>query len=162
MKHIMVLAILATLSLQACSQQQTENTANTKQSNTQSSMQYRKLTPEEERVIVNKGTEAPWTGTYVNTTDKGVYVCKRCGKPLFYSEDKFHSDCGWPSFDNSIPGAVKQTPDADGERTEITCTNCGAHLGHVFTGEHLTAKDTRYCVNSISMIFVPADTTKKP
>lgn len=160
MKHLLVLAAFASFSLQACSQQQQQPTDDSKQSNTNKTMQYKKLTAEEERVIVNKGTEMPWTGKYVNTTTKGVYVCKRCGTPLFTSKDKFPSECGWPSFDDAIPGAVKQTPDADGMRTEITCTHCGAHLGHVFTGEHFTAKDTRYCVNSISMDFIPADSTK--
>jgi methionine-R-sulfoxide reductase len=161
MKQTIALSVLAVLSLQACSQDnKNKSAANTNLKNT-SSMQYRKLTAEEERVIVNKGTEAPFTGKYVNTTAKGVYECKRCGTPLFTSKDKFPSECGWPSFDDAIPGAVKQTPDPDGQRTEITCAHCGAHLGHVFTGEHFTAKDTRYCVNSISMIFVPADSTKK-
>ena len=123
-------------------------------------MEYKKLTPEEERVIVNKGTEMPFSGKYVNTTTKGIYVCKRCGTPLFTSKDKFPSECGWPSFDDAIPGAVIQTPDADGERIEITCAKCGGHLGHVFKGEQLTAKNTRYCVNSVSMDFIPADSTK--
>jgi len=160
MKHLMVIAVFASLSLQACSQQKQENATGTQPSNNKT-MQYKKLTAEEERVIVNKGTEYPFTGKYVNTTTKGVYTCKRCGTPLFTSKDKFPSECGWPSFDDAIPGAVKQTPDADGMRTEITCNHCGAHLGHVFTGEHMTAKDTRYCVNSISMDFIPADSTKK-
>jgi methionine-R-sulfoxide reductase len=160
MKHLAVMAIFASFYLQACSQQPA-GTTDTK-TNNQSNMQYKKLTSDEERVIVYKGTEAPFTGKYVNTTDKGVYVCKRCQTPLFTSKDKFPSECGWPSFDDAIPGAVKQTPDADGERTEITCTHCGAHLGHVFIGEHMTSKNTRYCVNSISMDFIPADSTKKP
>ncbi len=160
MKQSFLLSILAGISLQACSQGNTGNITVTNPTNT-TVMHYRTLTPEEERVIVNKGTEAPFTGKYVNTTANGLYECKRCGAPLFTSKNKFHSECGWPSFDDAIPGAVKRTPDADGERTEITCARCGAHLGHVFTGEHFTPKDTRYCVNSISMIFVPTDSTKK-
>lgn len=118
-------------------------------------MRLNKLTPEEERVIVHKGTEAPFTGEYDNFYKEGTYVCRRCDQPLFSSSSKFDAGCGWPAFDEFVPGSVKELPDPDGLRTEIECANCGGHLGHVFRGERLTDKNTRHCVNSLSITFVP-------
>lgn len=122
----------------------------------QEKLKYNDLSKAESSVINDKGTEMPFTGKYNKYKEKGTYVCRKCGTALYYSDDKFESDCGWPSFDNEIKGAVLRTPDRDGRRTEIECTNCGAHLGHVFIGEQLTPKNTRHCVNSVSLEFVPA------
>ena len=115
----------------------------------------KELTDEEKRVIIHKGTERPFTGKFYDFNEKGTYICKQCGAELYHSSFKFDSSCGWPSFDDEIKGAIKRVPDADGRRTEIVCSNCGAHLGHVFVGEGFTSKNTRHCVNSISMEFIP-------
>jgi len=143
---LLIISMLLFFSQSACNQQVKK-------------MKYNPLTPEEKAVILNKGTERPFTGEYDKTFEKGTYVCKQCDAPLYRSDDKFDAHCGWPSFDAEISGAVKRIPDADGQRTEIECANCGAHLGHVFIGEGLTPKNTRYCVNSISMKFIPAAET---
>jgi len=143
-------ALLFFTGLTACAQKQDKPAA----TKTNKNMNWNKLTKDEEDVIVRKGTEYPGTGALLNNKEKGTYTCKRCNAALYRSESKFESECGWPSFDDEIAGAVKRVPDADGSRTEIVCTNCGAHLGHVFFGEGFTAKNTRNCVNSISMNFV--------
>jgi len=124
-------------------------------------MKLKKLSPEERYVIEDRGTEAPFSGKYEDHYKSGLYTCKRCGAPLYKSDSKFDAHCGWPSFDQALPKAIKRLPDPDGMRTEIRCANCDAHLGHVFEGEHLTKKNVRYCVNSISMDFIPEEEIKK-
>jgi len=141
--------ILFTISLflfQSCTQAQTQKS---------DSMKFNPLTTEEEYVIINKGTEMPFTGEYFDFHEAGTYHCKHCNAALYKSDAKFNSGCGWPSFDDEIAGAVKRIPDKDGRRTEIVCASCGAHLGHVFLGEGFTDKNTRHCVNSISLTFEP-------
>jgi peptide-methionine (R)-S-oxide reductase len=137
----------------ACTQNSSKK--ETKMDTTENQGEYNALTPEEERVIVHKGTERAFTGKFYKHKEPGIYICKHCNAPLYKSKDKFDSNCGWPSFDDQIKNAVTRVPDSDGFRIEIICSNCGGHLGHVFEGEGFTGKNTRHCVNSISLEFVP-------
>jgi len=155
-KNILFILVFLLIAASGCSQ---INDSMVK--NNPKNMNLKELAPEEKAVIIDKGTEPPFSGKYWNFNENGTYFCKRCSAALYLSQDKFDAHCGWPSFDDEIKGAVKRIPDSDGMRTEIVCASCGAHLGHVFMGEGLTEKDTRHCVNSISLEFIPDEKVKK-
>lgn len=159
MKSIFFLTnVLALALLTSCHAQ--SDTARIQQTAPDGQTKYNKLTEQESYVIHHKGTDRPFTGDYYNKTDQGLYICRQCNNPLYRSDDKFESHCGWPSFDDEIDGAVIRKPDEDGMRTEIICANCNGHLGHVFEGEGFTDKDVRHCVNTSSLLFVPAKKMK--
>lgn len=153
--NILVTSLLLLVACRGPVQSQEPNKPNT-------AMKFKELTLEEQHVILNKGTERPYTGKYNEFFETGTYVCKQCGTPLYESATKFDGHCGWPAFDDEIPGAVRRVPDHDGRRTEILCAHCGGHLGHVFEGEGFTPKNTRHCVNSISLDFKPKGLETKP
>jgi peptide-methionine (R)-S-oxide reductase len=168
MKMKLLIPVLL-LAMNGCAQDRTDSTTKNKTTMTTEMkpvadgkiVPFNELSEAEKKVIISKGTEYPFTGQYVDHHETGVYVCRRCNSPLYRSQDKFDSHCGWPSFDDEIKGAVRRVPDADGRRVEIICNNCGAHLGHVFEGEGYTKKNTRHCVNSVSLQFIPAKEEKK-
>jgi peptide-methionine (R)-S-oxide reductase len=146
--------VVALLALTSCNAQ-TDSTK-TEMKQPQTAKKYNDLTPQQRDVLINKATDRPFTGDYYEKKENGTYICRQCNNPLYNSKDKFESHCGWPSFDDEIEGSVTRVSDADGMRTEIICNNCNGHLGHVFLGEGFTDKDTRHCVNTSSLQFIPA------
>lgn len=152
MFRLFLILVLSIPLLGSCQEQKSQQTENK-----MDSVKYNQLTHQEQFVILHKGTDRPFTGEYTNKTDQGIYTCRQCNNPLYRSEDKFPSHCGWPSFDDEIEGAVKRVPDADGMRIEIVCNNCKGHLGHVFAGEGFTDKNVRHCVNTTSLKFYSKD-----
>ena len=154
-KFINFILLLLTVTVAGCQNHNELESGKIKSNRDNKNMKYSKLTPEEERIIIYKGTEKPHTGKYNDFFEEGTYKCKRCGSELYKSDAKFDGHCGWPSFDDEIEGAVKRIPDSDGIRTEIVCANCNAHLGHIFEGEGFTDKNVRHCVNSVSLSFEP-------
>lgn len=148
--------IILLVSTASCQGQANKDSVKTN-SNNNKNMKLNPLTAAEKRVIISKGTDRPYTGEFTDKFEGGTYICRQCDAPLYRSDDKFHSNCGWPSFDDEIEGAVKKITDADGQRTEIICAKCDGHLGHVFYGERFTDKNTRHCVNSTSMKFIPSN-----
>ena len=151
---------LSLLVMASCNAQPADTTNRTVHSGSSKETGYNKLTEQEQRVLLEKATDRPYTGDYYEKKDRGIYICRQCNNPLYTSGDKFDSHCGWPSFDDEIDGSVTKIPDADGQRTEIVCNNCHGHLGHVFAGEGFTDKDTRHCVNTSSIVFIPAAEVK--
>lgn len=150
-KFIVMCLFLVSITTNCSGQKSTKKETKMQEEN---ALKLNKLSESEKYVIINKGTDRPFTGEYTDKFEKGTYICRQCDAPLYTSDSKFHSGCGWPSFDQEIKGAVTKVPDADGRRVEIICSKCKGHLGHVFYGEELTDKNTRHCVNTTSLKFI--------